>query len=146
MVTKVKELIMDYYEDFEMVARLYTLLALVSFVLDVISFFIVFGFLAKIQSDAEDLNILDIDDVADLLLTAGNPHLGRIFVIMLYTICDIVYLLWVIHFRSRLGEAEKVYVLKALLGFGNAMRVAWKVPVKGSRGEAPGASSSQRGR
>ena len=86
------------------------------------------------------------DDFADLLLTAGNPHLGRIFVIMLYTICDIVYLLWVIHFRSRLGEAEKAYVLKALLGFGDAMRVAWKVPIKGSKGEAPGASSSQRGR
>ena len=47
---------MEYYEDFEMVARLYTLLALISFVFDVISFFIVFGFLAKIQSDTDDFN------------------------------------------------------------------------------------------
>ena len=47
---------MEYYEDFEMVARLYTLLAIISFVLDVISFFIVFGFLAKIQSDTDDFN------------------------------------------------------------------------------------------
>ena len=56
MVTKVKALIMEHNEDFEMVARLYTLLALISFVLDVISFFIVFGFLAKIQSDTDDFN------------------------------------------------------------------------------------------
>ena len=60
MVTKVKDLIMEYYEDFEMVARLYTLLAIISFVLDIISFFIVFGFLAKIQSDADDFQ-LDIN-------------------------------------------------------------------------------------
>ena len=115
---KVRDLIIDYYKDFEMVARLYTILSLISFGLDVISFFIVFGFLAAIQSDVDDVEVLG-DDAADLLLTTGNPHLGRIVVIMLYTICDIIYLLWVLHFRSRLGEDSRGYILKALLGFGN---------------------------
>ena len=117
-------MIVDYYEDFELVAKLYLLIAFVTFVLDIISFFTVFGMLASLKGDVTDSSLLT-DELEELALTAGNPYLGRIFVIMLYSICDIIYVLWIMHFRARMGEAERVYILKALLGFGNSMRIAF---------------------
>ena len=132
-------MLLEYYEDFEMVAKLYLLIAFVTFVLDVISFFAVFGLLAALKSDLD----LDIsDELTDIALTAGNPYLGRIFVIMLYTICDVVYILWIIHFRSRMGETEKGYVHKALLGFGNSMRIAFGFNPKGGKAGASGGNTN----
>lgn len=84
---------------------------------------------------AENLEVLE-----DVYLTLANPYLGRIFVVMVYTICDIAYILWIIHFRSRMGEKERGYVLKALLGFGDAMRIAFGINPKGQMGNAPGSS------
>ena len=137
MVTRVKKLIMVYYDDFEKLARWYTRLSIVCLVLDGITFWFEYGYLWLIQTGTDLLNIFDSDEFADLLLTVGNWNVGRIFVIMLWTSRDIVYILWIIHFRSQLGEAEKVYVLKALLGYGNPMRTAWNIPIKGSKGKAP---------
>ena len=122
-----------------MPAKLYTLLAFISFVLDIISFFAVYGLLAAFINDFEDFGVVlqntnqvsladAADDIVDLFLTAANPYLGRIVVIMLYTACDIVFVIWVIHFRSRMGEQEH----KALLGFGNEMRIAFGVNPKGN--------------
>ncbi len=54
MQNKVQKLLLEYYEDYEKPAKLYTLLAVVSSVLDVISFFAVFGLLAGFVSDYED--------------------------------------------------------------------------------------------
>jgi len=50
---KVKELLMEYYNDFEKPAMIYTILALITTVLDIISFFAVFGLLATRISDAK---------------------------------------------------------------------------------------------
>ena len=47
-------MLLEYYDDFELVARLYLLIALISFVLDIISFFTVFGLLASLKSDVSD--------------------------------------------------------------------------------------------
>ena len=51
-------MLLEYYDDFELVARLYLLIALISFVLDIISFFTVFGFLASMKSDVSDMNLV----------------------------------------------------------------------------------------
>ena len=120
-----------------MVAKLYSFIALISFGLDVISFFAVFGLLASLKSDITDQALLTTE-LEEIALTAGNPYLGRIFVVMLYTICDVVYILWILHFRSRMGEAERGYVHKALLGFGDSMRIAFGVNPKGGKAGAPG--------
>ncbi len=48
-------MLIEYYEDYEKPAKLYTLLAVVSTVLDVISFFAVFGLLAGFVSDYEEV-------------------------------------------------------------------------------------------
>ena len=130
-------MLLEYYDDFDLVARLYLLIALISFVLDIISFFVVFGFLASLKSDVSDANLV-LDELIETALTQGNPYLGRIFVVMLYTLCDIVYILWILHFRSRMGETERGYVHKALLGFGNSMRIAFGTNPKGGKAGAPG--------
>ena len=123
---KVKSLLADYYDDFEKLARLYSLLAIVSFTVDVVSFFAVFGLLTAYIGDGDDAkDVLGTAWNEDIYLTAANPYLARILVILVYSICDIVYLLWLLHFRSRVGENERVYVLKALLGFGDSMRIAF---------------------
>lgn len=140
LIRKIQTLLIDYYDDYEMPARLYTLLALISLGLDMISFFAVFGQLASFIGSAEEDGGADdeIDGaVFDLLLTKANPFLGRIIVIMLYTMCDLLFILWIIHFRSRMGQTERGYVHKALLGFGNEMRIAFGVNPKGGRPEAP---------
>ena len=142
LTRKVQYLLLEYYDDFEMPARLYLFIAFVSFVLDIISFFIVFGFLAGLKSDVGDLPDGTPDEVIEVALTAGNPYLGRIFVVMLYTICDIIYILWILHFRSRLGEAERGYAHKALLGFGNSMRIAFGTNPKGGKAGAPGGNAN----
>ena len=49
---------------------------------------------------------------------------------MLYVICDIVFLLWIVHYRSRLNPDQRGYVHKALLGFGDSMRIAFGVQPK----------------
>ena len=134
LTRKVQNLLLEYYDDFEMAARLYLFIAFITFILDIISFFVVFGFLAGLKSDSDALT----ESLAEVFLTAGNPYLGRIFVVMLYTICDIVYILWILHFRSRMGETEKGYVHKALLGFGNSMRIAFGVNPKGGLAGVPG--------
>ena len=41
-----------------------------------------------------------------------------------------------------MGETEAGYVLKALLGFGDGMRVAFGANPKGGLGQAPGNSSA----
>lgn len=107
--------------DFEKLSRMYFFLAIISFVLDIVAFFIVFGLLAGYKSDMPDLLT---EELEDLYLTAACPYIGRIIVVMLYTGCDIVFLLWIFLFRSRLGDSERAYAHKALLGFGNDMRVA----------------------
>ena len=128
LTRKVKELILEFYDDFEKPARLYTFLAIISFVLDIISFFAVFGLLVSYVNSAEDVGI-DLSSspvpIIDAYLTLATPYLGRIIVIMLYCMCDVLYIFWIIHFRSRMPETERVYVLKALLGFGHAMRIAF---------------------
>jgi len=132
---------MEYYNDFEKLAKVYTILAFITTALDVISFFAVYGILAGRISDIPD----DIgDDLIEVGLTVLNPHLGRILVIMLYTMCDIVYILWILHFQMRLGENERKYALKALLGSGNSMRMAFGMhPKPSGRGQA-GAGSNGR--
>jgi len=50
---KVKELLMEYYNDFEKPAMIYTILALITTVLDIVSFFAVYGLLANRISDAK---------------------------------------------------------------------------------------------
>ena len=64
-----------------MVAKLYFFIALVSFVLDLISFFAVFGLLASLKSDITDQALLTTE-LEEIALTAGNPYLGRIFVVL----------------------------------------------------------------
>mmetsp|Transcript_1756 Transcript_1756/g.2460 ORF Transcript_1756/g.2460 Transcript_1756/m.2460 type:complete len:171 (+) Transcript_1756:797-1309(+) len=66
LVRKVQSLLLDYYDDYEMPARLYTLLAVVSLALDMISFFAVFGLLAGFVSNSEDsgITITNSDGVA----------------------------------------------------------------------------------
>ena len=133
--SKVKDLLLEYYGDFEKLAKFYTLLALITTVLDVISFFAVYGLLASRIGDLPD-NLTD--DQIEVGLTPLNPHLGRIMVIMLYTFCDIVFLLWILHFQMRLGDTERTYALKALLGSGNEMRISFgKNFNAGSRNSAP---------
>ena len=70
------------------------------------------------------------------LLTASSAYIGRILILMLYTACDIFFILWILHFRSRTDQAEKDYVHKALLGFGNDMRIAFGVMPKGDERQA----------
>lgn len=62
LTRKVQNLLLEYYDDYERVAKLYILLALITFVFDVISFFIVYGLLASHMSDAPDVGM--IEDVA----------------------------------------------------------------------------------
>ena len=121
-----------------MPARLYTLLALVSLALDIISFLAVLGLLSGYIGNVEELDELEEIDVEVLpgiivtdFLTSANPYLGRIIVIMLYTMCDLLFVLWILHFRTRMGQTERGYVHKALLGFGNEMRIAFGVMPKG---------------
>lgn len=92
---KVKMLLCDYYDDFEKLALVYTLLAFITTTLDFISFFAVYGILAGRIGDLPD-NLTD--DATEVGLTPLNSHLGRILVIMLYSFCDIVYILWILHF------------------------------------------------
>ena len=68
LTRKVQNLLLEYYDDFEMVARLYLLIALISFVLDIISFFVVFGFLASLKSDVSDSNLV-LDEMIEKALT-----------------------------------------------------------------------------
>ena len=97
------------------------------------SFFAVYAQLAGFNNDAEDgaeaLSILASDDDAnelkDVALTAGAPYIGRILVIMLYVFCDLAYLLWICFYRSRMGQAERAYILKALIGRGDNMKTAF---------------------
>ena len=49
-----QNLLLEYYDDYERVAKLYFLLAIITFVFDVISFFIVYGLLATHMSDAPE--------------------------------------------------------------------------------------------
>ena len=138
---KVQTLIMAFYEDYERLAKLYTILALGTFVLDLVSFFAIYGLLAEFSNDWDDeevrlevakaYNNTDILTDEDAYHTAGSPYIGRFIVVMLYTACDIFFLLWILHFKSRMGENERGYVLKALLGFGDQMRVAFGVRPKG---------------
>lgn len=170
LTRKVQTLILEYYDDYEMPARLYTLLALVSLVLDIISFIAVFGLLASFVGDFEDAGSnadisaesasnmgLDLTAAQDLVnglttgavvgedyyLTLANPYLGRIIVVMLYTMCDVLLICWIVHFRSRVGATERGYVHKALLGFGNNMRIAFGANPKGGRPSAPGNNAAQ---
>ena len=94
----------------------------------------------------EDIGSLDslISDWEEKHLTQASAHLGRILVIMVYTICDIVFILWILHFRSRMGGPEREYLLKALLGFGDGMRVAFGAAPKGDMGKAPGSSGKNQ--
>ena len=138
LTRKVQSLLMEYYDDYEMPARLYTLLAVISFVLDIISFFAVFGLLAGYIGKVDEIEIpngqVEVPtELKELWLTGANPYLGRIVVIMLYSMCDVLYIFWILHFRSRLGEAERAYVHKALLGFGNDMRIAYGVNPRGGQ-------------
>ena len=149
------------------------MLALATFALDMISFFTVYGLLVSFsneelddkKSDAdkltqeaatsfaeetgevvEDVGSLDshISNLEELHLTQASAHLGRILVIMVYTICDIVFILWILHFRSRMGGPEREYLLKALLGFGDGMRVAFGAAPKGDMGKALGSSGKNQ--
>ena len=55
LTRKVQTLLLEYYDDFEKLALVYTLLACISFVLDIISFFAVYGILASRLSDLPDI-------------------------------------------------------------------------------------------
>ena len=112
---------------------MYTILACITFVLDVVSFFAIYATLASFNSDSADGALQEIEDA---YLTGGTPYVGRILVVMLYTTCDIVFLLWIIHFRSRLGPAERGYVHKALLGYGYNMRIAFGKNPNEGKGQA----------
>jgi len=114
-----------------MPARLYTLLALVSLALDIISFLAVLGLLSGYIGNVEELDEVLPGIIVTDFLTSANPYLGRIIVIMLYTMCDLLFVLWILHFRTRMGQTERGYVHKALLGFGNEMRIAFGVMPKG---------------
>ena len=130
---KVQQLILEYYDDYEKPARLYTFLALATLALDIISFFAVFGQLLSFIGSYVDPILDEAELLIEISLTTCNAYLGRIIVIMLYTLCDILYIVWIIHFRSRMGETERGYVHKALLGFGDSMRIAFGANPKGSR-------------
>jgi len=41
-----------------------------------------------------------------------------------------------------MGETEKAYALKALLGFGNSMRIAFGFNPRGGKASAPGGKNS----
>lgn len=142
LTRKVQSLLLEYYDDYEMPARLYTLLALISLALDIISFIAVLALLGGFIGMADDTEaVIDLALAGDIVvvdyLTAANPYLGRIIVIMLYTTCDVLFILWIIHFRARMGQLEKGYVHKALLGFGNEMRIAFGVMPKGNDRTVP---------
>ena len=148
LTRKVQNLLLEYYDDFEIVARLYFFLALATTVLDVIAFFVVFGMLASYTGDGpEDIEasgeveaFIVTTEITELYLTGASIYLGRILVVAVYTVCDLVYVLWILHFKSRMGETERGYTLKALLGFGDGMRIAFGHNPKGNaKGQAPGA-------
>ena len=99
-------------------------MSLITLVLDIISFFVVFGQAATFNGGDNANNAA--------VLTASSAYIGRILIIMLFLACDIFFILWVLHFRARMGQDERAYVHKALLGFGDGMRIAFGVMPKGN--------------
>jgi len=58
----VQNLLIEYYDDYEMAARLYSLIAAISFVLDLVSFFAVLGLLASYASDFDSNQLVLSED------------------------------------------------------------------------------------
>ena len=55
-MAKVQNLLLDYYDDYEMVARIYFFIALGTTGLDILSFFIVFGTMASFTAEERELS------------------------------------------------------------------------------------------
>lgn len=104
---QVRALTLEYLDDFEMPAKIYTLLSAVCFVLDTVSG-LVFVILTGSQVGPKKV-----------------MHGAQLFSVTLYFYLDLVYLAYVAHFCLRLPTVHRMYTGKALMGFGDEIRTAF---------------------
>ena len=100
------DLVVEYLNDFEIPARIYTLLSVICLVLDLISCLV---FLILTGQD-EDKVI----------------HGSKLFFVSMYFYMDLIYIAYVIHFVLKLPSSTRMYTAKALFGFGSEMRVEFQ--------------------
>lgn len=99
---EVKRIIIEYLDDFEMPAKVYTFATGGCLVIDIISLFIYLILLGK---------------YADAFF-----NLVQLFFVTAYFYLDIVYVLYLLHLRFRLPLSLRDPIVKALIGFGFTLR------------------------
>jgi len=97
--------VIEYLDDFEMPAKVYTFVTGGCLMIDTISLFIYLILLGK--------------------YTDPFFNLVQLFFVTAYFYLDVVYVLYLLHLRFRLPLALRDPIVKALIGFGFTLRQAF---------------------
>ena len=108
LAKKMKNLLLEYYNDYELPAKVYSATSVLTLLIDIISTWVYIGKIGL--SDKE---------------TAQTVFLGQLFSVFFYFILDLYLFLWIVHFRFQLSESMQTYLPFALVGDGRAMRAAF---------------------
>ena len=119
LTKKMQVLLIEYYNDYEKPAKVYTATSCLTLLIDIISTWVYIG---KIGLSDEP--------------SAQTVFLGQLFSVFFYFILDIFFILWLVHFRFRLPESMQTYLPKALIGLGEPLREAFGEKV-GAQGQIP---------
>ena len=102
---KIKQLLLKYYEDYELPAKVYSGLSCLTILIDIIAFWVYIGKIGL----GEDLS-------------SQTVYFGQLFSVFFYFILDVFFFLYLVHFRFRLPEQMKEYLPRALVGLGDKMK------------------------
>lgn len=122
----VQLLILEYMDDFELPALVYTGASAICFLFDLISFFVFVGISANYKKQAQDiLNLSPADQLPSsygVMQSQSMISIFQLYLVMLYVIIDCSYLYWVAHWYFKLPKPLNVNVPMALLGLGARLR------------------------
>ena len=85
---KMKNLLLDYYNDYEMPAKVYSATSVLTLLIDIISTWVYIG-------------KIGLSDKA----SAQTVFLGQLFSVFFYFVLDLYLFLWIVHFRFELPES-----------------------------------------
>ena len=103
MTSQVQKLIVDYYGDVERPAQIYTLISIVALIIDIISIFIMLGFIGTMGEQV------------------FHAYLVQIICVQFYLLLDLYYILWTLHMSFRMHDPIRSWLLFAVLGSGSQM-------------------------
>ena len=105
MDKQIKKIIIEHLDEYEIPAKVYTCLTLGCLVFDIIAMLIYFIFVGKYQ---------------DLFF-----NVVQLFFVTAYFYLDVMFMLFLLHLRFRLPNELRDQLVKALIGFGSSLRLAF---------------------